>query len=507
VPFKPPHRLKVASTPLQPGDFVMVAGYPGRTNRLSTSGEVRDAIEYRYPRDIERYGQTLALLEQVGKQRPELAIKAASRMRRLANYHTNFKGMLEGLEKGGLADQKAKQEAELRAWIEADAGRKAKYGTVLDDLAALDEQAKQSRGHDAVLKELPESSVLLGAALALVQGLDQQGKPGVPGPAEISRTIEAHFRSYDPDLDRAMLELVLARAARLPDGQRPDDVLMAILGDVKPPYEQAAISAAVAKLVKKTKLGDPKARAKLLATKSIAALEKSRDPFVKIAVALRGAYQDLHAREEARVGALAVVRPKFVAALREHAKSPIAPDANGTLRITYGTVKGYKPTLDAKAYDPFTTLAQMIQKHTGTEPFALPPSILAAAQGDKGQYVAKELPGPAGTADVPLDFLADLDITGGNSGSATLNAKGELVGLAFDGNYEAIASNWLFLPGITRSIHVDVRFVMWVLDAVDDGDHLLKEMGVEPHIGRAEPADPAPVPDAAPAQPGAAASG
>jgi hypothetical protein len=486
VPYKPPHRLKVASTPLMPGDFVMVAGYPGRTNRLSTSGEVRDAIQYRYPRDIERYGQTLALLEQIGKDRPELAIKAASRIRRLANYHTNFKGMLEGLQRGGLADQKLQQETELRTWIEADEARKKKYGDVLGELAALDDLAKQNRDRDAVLKELPEASVPLGAAIALVQALEHAGQPGTPAPEELQRTLENQFRNYDLALDRAMLELALARAAKLPDGVRPDDVLVAILG-AKPPYETAAISAAVDKLSKKSKLGDPRARAKLFATKSIAALEKNRDPYVKVALALRDAYRQYSAREEARAGALAVVRPRFVAALREHSKIPIAPDANSTLRITYGTVKGYKPAPDAQPYEPFTTLSQMLEKNTGADPFALPQSIVTAAQGDKGKYVAAEL------GDVPLDFLADLDITGGNSGSATLNAKGELVGLAFDGNYEAIASNWLFLPGITRSIHVDVRFMLWVLDAVDEADHLLVEMGVQPSIGGAKPSESAPI--------------
>lgn len=491
VPYKPPHRLKVAKKPLAPGDFVMVAGYPARTNRLSTSGEVRDAMEYRYPRDIERYGQTIALLEQLGLERPELAIKAASRMRRLANYHTNYQGMLEGLKKGGLAEEKAKQETELRAWIDADAARKAKYGTVLDELAALDDQARQNRERDAVLKELPEGSALLGAALGLVGALENAGKPDAPTPAEVARTLESSLRNYDPELDRAMFELVLARAARLPDGARPDDVLGAILGGAKPPYDLAAIKAAVERLEKKTKLGDPKARARLFATKSIAALQRNRDPMVKVALALRDAYADQHARDDARAGALAVVRPKFVAALREFRKTPLAPDANGTLRITYGTVRGYRPTLDAQPYDPFTTLSQMIEKHTGAEPFALPPTILAAAKGDKGPYVVAEL------GDVPLDYLADLDITGGNSGSATLDANGDLVGLAFDGNYESIASNWVFLAGITRSIHVDVRFILWVLDAVDDGDHLLREMGVEPSIGRAEPAA-APTPTPAP---------
>ncbi|HWB80918.1 MAG TPA: S46 family peptidase [Nannocystaceae bacterium] len=489
VPYKPPHHLSIAKDPLKPGDFVMVAGYPGRTNRLSTADEVADAISWRYPRDIERYGETLATLEQLGKQRPELAIKTASRMRRLANYHTNFQGMLEGLQKGGLAEQKSKQQQELRAWIDGDAARKAKYGPVFDELAKIDAENRKTRDRDAVLKEIAENGQLFALALAVATTAGDPTRLG-----ELEAAAQHAARGYDPELDRALLSLALRRAQRLPADVRPDDVIAAFVGDAAKQGD-AAIDDAVAKLYTKTKLGDAKARDKLLGTKSPEALAKHKDPFVKAAVALRDSYVQLKTREEVRLGQMALLRPKFVTALREHSKTPIAPDANGTLRITYGTVKGYKPSPDAPAYEPFTTLAQMIAKHTGTEPFNAPARLLAAAKADKGPYLVPEL------GDVPLDFLADLDITGGNSGSATLNAKGELVGLAFDGNYESIASNWLFIPGITRSIHVDVRFILWVLDAVDEGDHLLKEMGIEPKLAAvgAGDAPPAAAPATAPA--------
>jgi hypothetical protein len=119
----------------------------------------------------------------------------------------------------------------------------------------------------------------------------------------------------------------------------------------------------------------------------------------------------------------------------------------------------------------------MVLKHTGKEPFDAPARILEAAKAKKfGPYADAKL------GEVPLDFLSDLDITGGNSGSPTLNARGELVGLAFDGNYEAMASDWLFMPSITRTIHVDLRYVLWVLDAVDGADHILAEMGAKPAI-------------------------
>jgi hypothetical protein len=500
VPYVPPHHLRIASEPLEGGDFVMVAGYPGRTNRLSTAEEVKDAISWRYPRDIGRYGETIALLEALGKQRPELLIKSASRLRRLANYHTNFQGMLDGLTKGGLAEQKAKLEADLQAWIAGDAARTAKYGGVFEKLAALDAEYRKFRDHDAALRELVEGSQLFGAALAAAVTA-QNTAAGKPAQGDLAAMIDGAMKTYDAELDRALFRLAIERTTRLPAEQRPADALTALLG--KPGadgnWDAAAIDAGLAKLYGKTKLVEPRFREKLIAAKDTAKLKQLRDPFVKAAVTLAPVFIAAQGREETRAGSMAALRPTFVAALREYSKTPVAPDANSTLRITYGTVRGYKPTPDAPVFEPFTTLSQMVAKNTGTEPFAAPAKLIAAANGDKGPYRVEAL------GDVPLDFLADLDITGGNSGSATLNAKGELVGLAFDGNYEAIASNWMFIPGITRSIHVDIRFVLWVLDAVDEGDRLLMEMGVTPKVaathGAPGEAAKTPAPSAAPVEP------
>jgi hypothetical protein len=170
-----------------------------------------------------------------------------------------------------------------------------------------------------------------------------------------------------------------------------------------------------------------------------------------------------------------------VNALREFSAQPIAPDANGTLRVTYGTVRGYRPSPSAAIYRPFTVVSEMVRKNTGKEPFNAPERVIEAARSKKfGPYVDPTL------GEVPLDFLADLDITGGNSGSPTLNSRGELVGLAFDGNYEAMASDWLFMPNLSRSIHVDIRYALWIMDAVDGAQRLLDEMGVRPAFAPAE---------------------
>jgi hypothetical protein len=165
--------------------------------------------------------------------------------------------------------------------------------------------------------------------------------------------------------------------------------------------------------------------------------------------------------------------PVYVQARQAFYDQPLAPDANGTLRVTYGTVRGYRPAPESPMYEPFTTLSSLIAKHTGTKPFNAPDELLEAAKtvSPDSSFFSESI------NDIPVNFLSDLDITGGNSGSATLNRKGELVGLIFDGNSEALASNLLFMPDITRSIHVDIRYVLWVMKHVDGAHRLLEEMG------------------------------
>jgi hypothetical protein len=502
VPYQPPHHLKIATTPLQPGEFAMVAGYPGITYRLQTAAEVREAVSWRYPRDIERYDANIALYTELGAARPELQIKAASRMRGLNNYRKNFQGMLDGLVGGGLADRKAALENELRAWIDADPARKTKFGGVLPAMDALAQQREGYRDHDSAVQEITRASQLLRIADALhdVTVGHPSGEPADPRRvAEARRRIEGFANSYDPQLDAAVLGLALRRAAALPEGQRPTAVIDGLLGSAgKVPLDDAKVDQALAKLFARSKLADPATQAKLLQSnpKKLAA---STDPVLKAYGRIRAALDQVEAHARAYDGAMSKWRPLYIEALQQFSPEPVAPDANGTLRVSYGTVRGYTPKGRSEPYLPFTTMSEMVAKHTGTEPFILPPPVLEAAKAKRfGPYFDARI------GDLPVDFLADLDITGGNSGSATLNGRGELIGLAFDGNYESIASDWLFIPEVTRSIHCDIRFALWMMDAVDGADHLLVEMGVTPAIDANTPASPvgaAAVPAAATASP------
>lgn len=481
IPYTPPHHLKVASEKTKAGDFVMVAGYPGRTTRLKTAGEVREAADWTYNYRIQMYEEYIAVLKQLSELDPELKIKAAGRLRGLSNYYTNFKGMRDGLNQGGLASEKEKLEGELQTWINADQARKAKYGDVLAKIGELNAQRKQTRESDAAFSGILRGSSLLGTALDLLKWADQREKPDAERKrgyqekdvADDVVAYESMQKTYDPRLDRAVFKLFLTRAAKLPEDKRPS-ILAAVVGKT---VDEAAIDKALDKLYKKTKLGDSKVRVKLLKSASNKTLARSRDPFIKLALAIKADVDAMNARDEAFSGAMAALRPTYVAALRELAGGNLSPDANSTLRITYGTVRGYTPPGKSEPYVPFTTVSELVAKHTGEEPFNAPKGVLEVANTKNwGPYAHADM------GEVTVNFLADLDITGGNSGSATLNARGELTGLVFDGNYESIASDWVFTPAVTRSIHLDIRYALWIMDAVDKADHLLTEMGVTPAI-------------------------
>jgi hypothetical protein len=196
---------------------------------------------------------------------------------------------------------------------------------------------------------------------------------------------------------------------------------------------------------------------------------------VDLALVLDPLYQQNREVAKRRQGAALRIRPRYMKALLAKAGGLVAPDANGTLRVTFGTVEG-KPGPDGTLWTAFTSLKGIEQKQTGEGEFNAPAREIEAIgdlrAGKETPYVLPAI------GDVPVDFLSTVDTTGGNSGSPTLNGKGELVGLLFDGTYDSIASDYLFDPASARSIHADVRYMLWVMTEVDAAPYLLEEMGI-----------------------------
>ena len=479
IPYQPKHYLKMASQPLQKGDLVLVAGYPGRTYRHRTAAEVKHAVEWSYPRKIQRYGEFLTEIRSVTDSDEAAKIKATSMLAGLANAKKNNEGMLEGLSQGGLAAQKSELEARLKAWIAADSTRSERYGHVFDEMDALHAEMIKTRERDAGLSELGWSR-LLTTASTIVQMAEERPKADKDREPHMQERqwsrIEARFqtldRKYHQNLDITLFGLGIERAMR---SEANAEWLRMLFGKSK--MKRSEIDALLARMYKKSKLADEKTRLRLLKTATTRSLARSKDPFIRMALKLRPLEKRIEDHDKELSGKVALLKPTYLAALREHSRGPLAPDANGTLRVTFGTVRGYTPKAGTEMYEPFTVLSEVIAKHRGSFPFAVPEAQRkAAARGAFGRYIDKVL------GEVPVNFLSDVDTTGGNSGSATLNARGELVGLLFDGNYESMASDYVFIPSVTRSIHCDARYMMWIMDAVDGADRLLEEMGVTPSL-------------------------
>jgi hypothetical protein len=282
-------------------------------------------------------------------------------------------------------------------------------------------------------------------------------------------------RTIEPGSDRAGLRYFLLEAAKLPEGQRIPavDEALAATGERD---SSTAVDTFLDRLYAGTKIGDSKERLAMF-EQSRAELAARNDSMLQFAASLRATMDEKQKRDDEIAGGMMRLRPGYVALLQKLRKGRVYPDANGTLRVTFGQVKGYSPR-DSVEYEAQTTLQGVVEKETGQEPFDSPRLLLAASAGKKvGPYADPEL------GDVPVDFLTTGDITNGSSGSATLNAKGELTGLAFDGNYEAMGSDYLVNPDVQRSIHVDTRYILWVMDAIDGAHNLIREMGLSVHFG------------------------
>jgi hypothetical protein len=488
VPFQPKRYLAVDPAGASPGDVVVVAGYPGRTARHVTAREMKDTIDWSYPRVVRRYGDMLAILAELSKGSKETEIKVALRVRGLANSMKNRQGVLEGAKKGKLLEKKAAAEAELQAWIDADASRKKKFGGVIAALDDLQAKREAVRERDATLQALYFNSTLLGAAHGIRRLAEERQKPDPDREAEyqqrnwerLRESQERLQRTIDLGADRALLRYALLEAAALPQAQRIEalDALVGITAALSQAESTAKVDAWLVTLYgTPSKLADQKSRLALFDAKPDEVLA-ARDPFLDLAAALAPLEKANREAGKARNGAVSRLGPVYMQAMLDRAGGLVAPDANSTLRVTFGTVKGVSPQ-DGVLYLPQTTLQGVVAKARKGDPeFDAPPELLAAAAGvlatGKGPFLDPKL------KDVPVNFLSDVDTTGGNSGSAVLNGKGKLVGLLFDGTYETIASDLLFDPVNTRSIQVDIRYVLWVASQISGATRVVQELGVKP---------------------------
>lgn len=483
VPFHPKAHLQVTTAGLKPGDFVMITGYPGRTNRTLPASATHHDLEWGFPYLIEYYEQRYKIAEaHLADADKQTGIKATTLKQGVQNGLEKYRGILEGFQKDpDLIKQKDALDAKAKAWA-AQPGNEA-YKTAIDKYEALLADQFRTARVDFDRNNAVRGSALLANALTFARWAEERPKKDAdrkPGfqDRDMKRAEGGQrqfVKSYDRTLDRAAFRLALVRALALPEADRP---WLATLLDAKKgqKLDEAFVDKTLDAWYGKQTLEDEKLRLELLAKGTTASLKASKDPFVAAAMRVWPIVKAEEKKTDARQGEMVLVAPMYVEAMKKSLGGALAPDANSTLRITYGTVKSLKPQSTALADAPFTTAAQLAAKATGKEPFDAPQKELDAIKAKAyGKYADPRLGG-----ELPIDFESDLDITGGNSGSPTLNDKGELVGLAFDGNKEGLASDVVFNGATTRTIQVDARYMIWTMATQDGAQHLVKEMGLTP---------------------------
>ncbi len=477
VPYIPQHYLKLAKEGSKEGDFVMVLGYPGRTNRHRLPSEVAFTFDWSYPAFVKSSAESLAIIAETTKDNKDTALKYASQVASINNYYKNRQGMLDSYAGSDMLKRKTAEHEALKTWINATPARKAEYAGDIELVEKLIAQRDAENQRDYFLSS--SKPRLLNTARMLYRLANENTKPDAERKAgyqvrdvpRIKASVAALVRNYDEKVDQALVMNSLSKYAAQAASQR-NASFDAVFG-IKDGMSKAELQAALEKLYAGSKLGDAAERANWVG-KTPAEFQASTDSFIQAAVALYEPGMKEEAQEEELGGKLQQAYANYMKAKIAFMQSKgqaVYPDANGTLRVTFGKIAGRDHGADGTTWTAFTTVAGVAAKATGEGEFNAPKAQLEAIKAkDFGRYVDPVL------KSVPVAYLATLDITGGNSGSAALNAKGEWIGLAFDGTLDSIISDWDFNKAKTRDIQVDLRYILWNMKHVDHADNLLKEM-------------------------------
>jgi len=472
IPLKPKHSLPISLQGVKANDYAMIMGYPGSTDRYLTSWGVKQAVDTDQPARVKIRGKKLDIYKKHMDQSDATRIKYASKYARVSNYWKYFIGQTKQLKKNHVFEKKQEIEKSYSDWVNAMDDRQAEYGEALSLIEKGYEKQKPY-----VLSSTYFYEAVVGSEILLfsyrANGLQKALAMGEPDPKKVDKLIQGlkgrsakHFKDYDMATDKevtaAMLEMYYND---LPKDQQPQyflDLVKKNKGDFTKLTEGLFENSIFA--------SEEKMNEFFVSSKQLKTLEK--DPARKLMGALYAKYREIMGGEyKESFDLLDKGNRLFVKGLREmNPNKKYAPNANSTMRLTYGQVLPYAP-YDAVSYDFKSTLKGVMEKKDNTNPEFVVPQKLVDLYNDKnyGQYA-----NPDGT--MPVCFLTNNDITGGNSGSPVINAKGQLIGCAFDGNWEAMSGDIYFEPNIQRTIVVDIRYVLFIMDKYAGATNLIKEM-------------------------------
>ena len=471
-PFKPKHSLPVSMQGIEEGDFTMVMGYPGNTDRYLTSYEVANLQTNEAPALVNIFEKRLNVMRSVMDRSEKLEIQYASDYASMSNAYKYYKGQLRGLNKFDLVGKKRIYESSLQNWINADESRTAKYGDLFsqfDKVYASSGQLDNDMSVVNIAGFAPEFVSSIGIPVyRMERSMDNVDDSRMMAMKDIVAESGADYFSSDKQtMDREIFLFAMdALKNDLAKDHRPD--LFEHTLYVK--KAKGSNERFVNLVMKKSILGNEKKLEKFLKKPKQKTLDK--DPGVLYVNSLIDMYRTkIQMDQMTRSGQLSDLRGLYMQAIQEKEESKIYyPDANFTMRVTYGTVKNYK-SWEGKEYETFTTGDQILEKYkAGDHEFDVPEKLrtLISTQ-DYGPYARED-------GKLPVCFLHNTDITGGNSGSPVINAEGHLIGVAFDGNWESMTSDLFWQDEYVRTISVDIRYVLFIIDKFADASHLLDEM-------------------------------
>jgi DNA-binding MarR family transcriptional regulator len=479
VPFKPKRFLAVSAAGIKEGDFTFVMGHPGATYRYRESYSLDFRQNIQLPDQISGLKKQIETLTKMGEKNPALKIRLADQIFGLSNSLKSFEGAVVGLKKMNLVERRRAEEEALKKWLEATPAAKSKYGNVLPQIETLYKELSSFSSKQSVFTELFDSGELVNAlSYAYLRAADKEKPAGERNPQlsdgalpQITNQLNSGWGEREPAAEAGALAAALESLANLPANQK-FAIAENLFGNQTGEARRQAERDFAAKVVINSKFKSFD-EVKKLFTASAADIRAIDDPLMKLIVAASDENAPFAKRQTTILNEVVRLRPKYIGAMLEMKKGAYYPDANFTLRFTYGEVKSYKPR-DAVFYHWQTSLAGVIAKDTGEEPFNVPAGLKdLAKKKDFGNYFDSQL------NDVPVNFLTTTDITGGNSGSPIMNGRGEMIGLVFDGNFEGLGGDYAFDGNLNRTINVDIRYVLFVTEKLGGAAYLFDEMQIK----------------------------
>jgi len=470
IPYQPKIHFQVAPEGVEEEDFVFIMGYPGKTYRHRTSYYMAYEENIRLPYLATEYEKAIRIMENISTESSVAAIKLASPIKSYSNRMKNYRGKLTGMKLLNLVEERNREEDKLMQYYDR-ANQGDRVTGVMKDIEAVYNEKSIFAHSELLMNNILKLSTPLKTAHTILEMSQNISKPDLEREtAYMNRNIKRTKRklllglkSYYPPAEKVILKGLLKQAFELPEDQK----IEAIEGLIP----DKTIDQFINNLYETTKFADDEFLRESFSL-STHAIEKMDDPAI---IFIRKADPQLKKNKERsrrQSGSLNKLHPKLIELKMEYYKSHFIPDANGTFRLTFGYIRGYYPK-DAMYCSPITSFKGVIEKTTGVAPFITPPGLIELyRKRNFGQFFNQKL------NDIPVAILYNMDTTGGNSGSPVLNSKGQLIGVNFDRAWEATINDYAWNESYSRSIAVDIRYVLWVTQKFANADYLLKEMNI-----------------------------